>query len=143
MLRFLPTAPTSMPANVHVSARGSNFFTFGWDSIPCESRGGNIVFEYELMLDDNTNNDDRTGTTTNDIARVTFNNLVCFSGYTFRVRAKTGANGAGPWKEGNTFGTSLTGTSYMKSREYGYKHVVRISNFVLEITPDAHPVTTA
>ena len=47
---------------------------------------------------------------------VTFNNLVCFSGYAFRVRAKTGA-GAGPWNEDTTFGTSLTGTTYMKSLE--------------------------
>ena len=70
------------------------------------------MFEYELMLD----NDDRTGTTTNDIARVAFGNLMCFSGYAFRVRARTGA-GAGPWNEDTTFGTSLTGTTYMKSRE--------------------------
>ena len=87
MINF--AAPRVAPINVSLIRKTRNSLTFGWDEIPCDSRGGeNIVYKYSIGTSPPQN-----GTTS--FTNITLNNLTSCTTYEFTVQAKN-EEGTGP-----------------------------------------------
>ncbi|XP_022111710.1 receptor-type tyrosine-protein phosphatase S-like [Acanthaster planci] len=98
-------APTGPPTMVTTEATGQRNLTFTWGPPSCGDRGG-IITEYVYEL-----SNPNTGWNTSapvSVEKVTINELLPFTNYTFRVTAKNSV-GNGPFSEAVTARTLEAG----------------------------------